>query len=307
MLLNFVSGFLAYLIDIKFGEFKFIKHPIITIGEIISYFEQNYYKDSILRGVYLVVFVSGITTSMALAIYLYLSQINDVLNIIITSFIASIFLAHKMLHDEVKKITTAKDKKAAIAMLVSRDTKDMSNSDVYKAAIETYAENLSDGVIAPLFYMLLFNLPGLVFYKTINTLDSMVGYRNKKYEKFGKAAAKLDDWLNFIPSRLTAVLIMWLFKQKELTAFYPMGQKHDSPNAGHPITAMALCLNVKLGGDTSYFGKVKKKAFFGKGREVIVKQDVLKALECKKKLDRLCSILFIITLILFVVIYFVRI
>ncbi len=303
MLLNIVSGFLAYLIDTKFGEFKFIKHPIITIGEIISYFEKNYYKDSVLRGVYLVLFVSGITTSMALAISLYLSQINDVLNIIITSFIASIFLAHKMLHDEVKKIITAKDKKGAIAMLVSRDTKDMSSSDVYKAAIETYAENLSDGVIAPLFYMLLFNLPGLVFYKTINTLDSMVGYRNKKYEKFGKAAAKLDDWLNFIPSRLTAVLIMWLCKAKELTAFYSMGQKHDSPNAGHPITAMALCLNLKLGGDTSYFGKVKKKPFFGKGREVIVKQDVLKALKLKTKLDLLCLNFFVGSGVIFILSY----
>ncbi len=163
-------------------------------------------------------------------------------------------------------------------MLVSRDTKEMSESDVYKAAIETYAENLSDGVIAPLFYLLLFGLPGIVVYKAVNTMDSMVGYRNEKYENYGKAAAILDDILNFIPSRLTAILIMLVGKQKNPFAFYEDGEKHDSPNAGHPITAMAMVLGVKLGGNTSYFGKIKHKANFGDGRELINATDVTKAL-----------------------------
>jgi len=163
-------------------------------------------------------------------------------------------------------------------MLVSRDTKELSDSDVYKAAIETYGENLSDGVIAPLLFLLFFGLPGIVFYKTVNTLDSMVGYRNKKYENYGKASAILDDILNFIPSRLTAILIMYLAKQKDIFAFYKDGKKHDSPNAGHPITAMALALDLKLGGDTSYFGKIKKKATFGVGKEVIEEYDIHKAL-----------------------------
>jgi len=183
-----------------------------------------------------------------------------------------------MLYESVKNILTCDDKKEAISMLVSRDTQNMSDSDVFKAAIETYAENLSDGVVAPLFYLLLFGLPGIVIYKAVNTMDSMVGYRNEKYENYGKVAAILDDVLNYIPSRLTAVLIMIMGKKINLFEFYKDGKKHDSPNAGHPITAMALVLGIKLGGDTSYFGKIKKKAHFGEGKDIISADDVKKAI-----------------------------
>ena len=189
-----------------------------------------------------------------------------------------------MLYDSVNAVLTAPNKREAIAMLVSRDTDNMSESEVYKAAIETYAENLSDGVVAPLFYLALFGLPGIVFYKAVNTMDSMVGYRTKKYEKYGKAAAILDDILNYIPSRLTAVFIMLIAKKRNIFAFYKDGKKHDSPNAGHPITAMALVLDLKLGGDTSYFGEIKKKATFGVGREEITAVDVQNALNLRSNL-----------------------
>ena len=278
-------SFLAYLIDKIFGEFSFIKHPIIYIGELIQFFENRFYKDSILRGFLLVLFVLSVTGGISFSIYLYLAELHVAIKTIITAIIASMFLAHKMLHDSVKNILHVEDKKEAISMLVSRDTKDMSESDIYKAGIETYAENLSDGVIAPLFYLSIFGLVGIVIYKAVNTMDSMVGYKNTKYEKYGKVAAKLDDILNYIPARITAILIMMINKQKNIFAFYKDGKKHESPNAGHPITAMALALHVKLGGDTSYFGKVKKKSFFGDSREAILKSDVQKALEMKKKID----------------------
>lgn len=268
----------AYIIDRKFGEFSFIKHPVIIIGELISFFEKNFYKNSILQGCLLVVFVLGIVSFLSIALYFILQLFPLFLNIILTSLIASMFIAHKMLRDAVGDIIYVKNKKEAIAMLVSRDTKEMSESDIYKAAIETYAENLSDGVIAPLFYLLLFNLPGIVIYKAINTMDSMVGYRNERHEKFGKCAAKLDDLANYIPSRLSALLIMIVAKKKDIFSFYEDGRKHESPNAGHPITAMALALKIKLGGDTSYFGKLKHKAYFGKGRGEITKKDVQNAL-----------------------------
>ncbi len=276
---NLLITLFAYIIDRIFGEFAFIKHPIIFIGELIEFFERKFYKDSVLRGVWLVVFVVGMVGFFAIALQLYLDTLYTPVAIIISSFIASMFVAHHMLRDSVASILSAEDKNAAVAMLVSRDTKDLSESEVYKAAIESYAENLSDGVVAPLFYLLFFSLPGIILYKAINTLDSMVGYRNEKYEKFGKAAAKLDDLLNFIPSRLTAVLIMFVAKQKPLLAFYEDGKKHQSPNAGHPISAMALALGVKLGGDTPYFGMMQKKPHFGNGREDIRKDDVLKALQ----------------------------
>ena len=276
---NVIVTVLAYLIDRKFGEFSFVKHPIIVMGELISFFEKLLYKKSIVRGLFLVLAVLSVVSIFAIALQAFLDlALPSFLNILVTAFIASMFIAHKMLRDSVEGVLNAVDKRKAISMLVSRDTKELSESDIYKAAIETYAENLSDGVVAPLFYLLLFGLPGIIIYKTINTMDSMIGYRNKKYEKFGKVAARLDDIANYIPSRLTALLIMIVAKQKNLFAFYKDGKKHDSPNAGHPITAMALALGVKLGGDTSYFGKMKKKATFGKGKKEISSEDVQKAL-----------------------------
>jgi len=279
---NILITILAYTIDRIFGEFSFIKHPIIIIGNLITFFEKKFYKNSILRGLSLLIFMLVVVGGVVSFLTYFLNSLPTFLNIIITSFIASMFLAHRMLYDSVKEILSAENKKEAISMLVSRDTADMSDSDVYKASIETYAENLSDGVIAPAFYLLLFGLPGIVIYKTINTLDSMVGYRNEKYENYGKVSAILDDVVNFIPSRITAVLIMVLGKQKDIFSFYKDGKKHDSPNAGHPITAMALVVGVKLGGDTSYFGKIKKKAHFGIGRKNITQNDVLRAINLGK-------------------------
>ena len=275
---NIIIVIFAYLIDRMFGEFKFMKHPVIFFGEMIEFFEEKFYKDSVKRGVYLVLFMLVFIGLITLAIESYLSYLPSFLNILITSVIASIFVAHNMLIESVKNVLHAEDKKEAISMLVSRDTEHLSESDIYKASIETYAENLSDGVVAPLFYLLFFGILGIVIYKVINTMDSMVGYKNERYENFGKATAILDDIVNYIPSRITAVLIMLFSKEARekygLLGFYEDGQKHESPNAGHPITAMALVLGVKLGGDTYYFGKLKHKAHFGVGREEITKTDV---------------------------------
>ena len=268
----------AYFIDRLFGEFRFMTHPIIRIGALISFFERHFYKDSIFIGVLLLFFVLSTVGTLSFLLLSFIQELPYFFYILTSSFIASLFLAHHMLREAVLAVLSAKDKRAEIAMLVSRDTKDMSESDVYKAAVETYGENLSDGVIAPLFYLLFFGLVGLVLYKSVNTLDSMVGYRTAKYENYGKASALLDDLLNYIPSRLTALLIMILAGKKDIFAFYKDGKKHDSPNAGHPITAMALALDIKLGGDTSYFGKLKKKASFGRGREEINAEDVRRAL-----------------------------
>jgi len=268
----------AYLIDRRFGEFTFIKHPVVFMGELITFFEQKFYKDSILRGVFLVLFVLGIVAFFSFALYFYLQTLPLFLNVLFSAVLAAIFVAHNMLRESVLNIINAPNKKEAISMLVSRDTQDMSSSDINKAAIESYAENLSDGVIAPLFYLLLFNLPGIILYKAINTMDSMVAYRNKRYEKFGKVAAKLDDLANFIPSRLTALILMLLAKKSPILSFYSDGSKHESPNAGHPITAMALALDISLGGPTSYFGKVKNKPYFGKGRKEIQAEDISRAL-----------------------------
>jgi adenosylcobinamide-phosphate synthase len=279
MLENLFVTLFAYLLDRTFGEYRFIKHPVITIGELISFFEHRFYQPTVLRGLYLVMFVLVISGGVACIVTEYLSLLPSILSAIITPFLASMFIAHSMLRETVLEVTTAQNKHKAISMLVSRDTQNLSESEIYKAAIETYAENLSDGVVAPMLYLLLFGLPGIVIYKAINTMDSMVGYRNEKYEKFGKVAAIVDDIANFFPSRLTAIIIMLAAKQKDIFSFYHDGKKHESPNAGHPITAMALALNIQLGGDTSYFGKLKKKEHFGNGRATITARDVQNALK----------------------------
>lgn len=284
---------LAYLIDAIFSEFsevKYLKHPIIIIGSYISWFEKKFYKDTVFRG-----FILTFTLiSFVFFITYFLSLVDSVL---FQAFLASFTISSKMLYDSVKNVIESKNPKLAISMLVSRDTKNMNESDINKASIETYAENLSDGVIAPIFYLLLFGLIGAFIYKAINTLDSMVGYRNEKYEKFGKISAKLDDIVNYIPSRITAVLIAIIFKSTyALKNFYSFGKLHDSPNAGHPISSMALAINIKLGGPTSYFGKIKDKPYFGIGKEIIEKKDVREALKFKLRFDLLIVFVAIIYL-----------
>jgi adenosylcobinamide-phosphate synthase len=187
-----------------------------------------------------------------------------------------------MLYDSVKE---AIGDKIALSYLVSRDTKELNDSEINKALIETYAENLSDGVIAPLFYLLLFGFEGIVVYKAINTLDSMVGYKTKHYKNFGYFSAKLDDIANWIPSRLTAVLIMFIGKNFNFKKLINFASLHQSPNAGYPISAIAMTYGLTLGGDTSYHGYMVKKPYFGDGKKEILKEDVLTVLRIKKSVD----------------------
>ncbi len=270
---------IAYIIDRIFGEFSFVKfyrHPVVFMGDFIKLFEKYFYKDSIYRGILL-------NISLLSVVFIVIYIINYFIdNIYLTALIASTGIASKMLCNSVKDIIKHPEN---IKYLVSRDTTELSNSDINKAAIETYAENLSDGVVAPLFYLLIFGLYGLFIYKAINTLDSMVGYRNEKYENFGKFSAKLDDVANYIPARLSAVIISVLFvSYKALLNFHRYGKKHESPNAGHPISAMALSIDVKLGGDTSYFGTIKSKPYFGDGNMDIKTKDLKKCIKITKEI-----------------------
>ncbi len=273
------------MIDRIFGEFGFIRHPVILMGDYISWFEKNFYANSVIRGMVLTLSLLFITFTISYTIQTLFTFHSSLFTSLLQGVIASTTIASKMLYDSVKDIITNPQH---IKYLVSRDTERLSDSDINKAAIETYAENLSDGVIAPLFYLIFFGLWGAFVYKAINTLVSMVGYRNKRYEKFGKFAAKLDDVVNYIPARVTAILIVLLKGRHlglSLRKIWTQGSKHESLNAGYPISAMALSLGVKLGGDTSYFGKIKLKPFFGEGREIITQKDIQNALALQPRLD----------------------
>ena len=283
----FETALIAYIVDRVVGEFGFIRHPVVWMGDYISWFEKRFYADSIARGMVLTLSLLTLVFLLSFGIsYLLSGWGHPDLHVLLYGVIASTTIASKMLYDSVKDIITNPQ---GIQYLVSRDTEHLSDSDINKAAIETYAENLSDGVIAPLFYLIFFGLWGAFVYKAINTLDSMVGYRNERYEKFGKFTAKLDDVVNYIPARVTAVLIVLLINGRHLglplRKIWIQGSKHESPNAGYPISAMALSIGVKLGGDTSYFGKIKSKPFFGEGREMITKEDIQNALALQPRLD----------------------
>jgi len=284
---HILVSLIAYVVDRIIGEFNFITHPVIWMGRYITWFEKRFYKDKFLTGVWLWISLVLIVGVLSCSIEYLLG--NSWLGILIQGVIASSTIASKMLYDSVKDIITNPNN---IKYLVSRDTQNLSSSDINKAAIETYAENLSDGVVAPLFYLILFGLCGAFVYKAINTLDSMVGYKNKRYEKFGKFSAKIDDIANFMPSRITAFLILILnLNLKQLQKCIKQGQNHESPNAGYPISAMGLTLNVKLGGDTSYFGEIKHKPTFGKGKTDITANDIQTALKLQLKLDILLIVI----------------
>ncbi len=304
-------AFMALLIDRLVGEFSNIRHPVIIIGDAIKGFEKHLYQPSILRGALLTLVIIGCAGIFGLAIQWFLQwslgNLPGLVTLIVTAVLASTLLAHRMLHDSVLNLLQTDQPQQALQMLVSRDTENLTESDCYKAGIESYAENLSDGVIAPLFYLLLFGLPGILVYKAINTLDSMVGYRTQRYEKYGKSSAKLDDLVNWIPARITALMIMLVNLKWPLWGFYKQGKRHDSPNAGHPITAMALNINCQLGGDTVYFGQLKQKAFFGneKSTKIIQKQHVTACLSSRNRIDRLLYGLLIFSIIIDITIAFI--
>ena len=282
---------LAYLIDRIFGEFKYIKHPVIFMGDFIKYFESRFYKDSILRGALLTVSLLFIVFYITSSITYFIS------NVYVLAIIASTGIASKMLYDSVKDIVFHPQN---IKYLVSRDTKELNESDINKAAIETYGENFSDGIVAPLFYLFCFGITGLFIYKAINTLDSMVGYRNERYEKFGKFSAILDDIVNYIPARITAIIISLLFfKISIIKKVFTYGKLHESPNAGYPISALGFCVGVKLGGDTSYFGKIKQKPNFSDGKENISKEDILNSLKLRVRFDIFIVLILVLLQIIF--------
>jgi adenosylcobinamide-phosphate synthase len=224
------------------------------------------------------------------------------LHAILIGTIASTTLASRMLYDSVHNVIAHPE---TIRYLVSRDTETLTPSQINKAAIETYAENLSDGVIAPLFYLVLFGLPGAFVYKAINTLDSMVGYRNARYERFGKASARLDDIANYLPARITALLIVAagaMTRSRQQTArsrglgvqlfsllsrIVRQASRHPSPNAGYPIAAMGWVLCVRLGGPTRYDGVLKPKGWLGIGPRTVTIDDLRRALALQGRLDML--------------------
>nr|WP_254440237.1 adenosylcobinamide-phosphate synthase CbiB [Ruegeria atlantica] len=255
----------AMCLDAALGEpnwlWSRVRHPAVVMGNIIGWLDKhlNHGAQRRMKGVAVVILlVVG-----ALILGRLLALLGPVAEIIL----CAILLAQKSLVSHVRDVgeglrVSLAEGRAKVAMIVSRDTRDMTEAQVARSAIESAAENLSDGVIAPAFWFLLAGLPGLLIYKAINTADSMIGYRTEKYRDFGWAAARLDDMLNLIPARLTCLIIVALSRQWERWPdMVADARRHISPNAGWPEAAMARALNVALAGPRSYDGKVRDLAW----------------------------------------------
>ncbi|MEX0329701.1 MAG: adenosylcobinamide-phosphate synthase CbiB [Ruegeria sp.] len=255
----------ALCLDAALGEpdwlWSRIRHPAVMIGSVIAWLDKrlNFGPQRRIKGI-------GVVLLLVLGAYLLgrgLSLLGPVAEIVI----CAILLAQRSLVDHVRAVgdglnASLSEGRAQVAMIVSRDTRDMTEAQVARSAIESAAENLSDGVIAPAFWFLVAGLPGLLIYKAVNTADSMIGYRNEKYRAFGWAAARLDDALNLIPARLTFVMIVALSGQwGRWGGMVRDASRHISPNAGWPEAAMARALNVALAGPRSYDGQMRDLAW----------------------------------------------
>lgn len=292
----------GFVLDALFGDPHFLWHPVQGIGKLIEWMEKLLFslfhlssereKDKgrkRVAGVILVVVVLLAFTGITILLLLAAGKIHPWLKFGLESVICYQMLAMKSLRIESMKVYDAVKNKGleearhAVAMIVGRDTQNLTEEGVIRAAVETVAENTSDGVIAPMFYMFLLGPAGGVFYKTVNTMDSMIAYKNDRYCYFGTAAARLDDILNFIPARLAAFLMLAAafflgFDVKNAWRIYRRDRhKHASPNSAQTEAVCAGALNVQLAGDACYFGKPVHKPVIGDAGRDIQVQDIKRA------------------------------
>jgi len=276
--------FAALAIDAVFGEFgplfRMLPHPVAIIGALVGWFDRRLNReqrsDSARRARGAV--VAALMVGLAAAIGWGLADVARALPYgwAVELAAVSLLIAQRSLFDHVRNVARALDRdgleagRRAVARIVGRDPKTLDAHGVARAAIESLAENFADGVVAPVFWYLLLGLPGLLVYKTVNTMDSMIGYRTPRHGAFGMVAARLDDVLNYVPARIAAVMItvasLFVPRGRPISALRVMardGGKHRSPNAGWPEAAMAGGLGIALAGPRSYAGAVEDEPWVG--------------------------------------------
>ena len=287
---------IGFILDLIFGDPYWLPHPIRFIGNLISNGEKlirgNKEKSAErqrVEGVILAVSVIVISTIIPIIILVAARMINKYLGLAIESFMCYQILATKGLKTESMKVykklaeEDLEGARYAVSMIVGRDTKALDEAGVAKAAVETVAENTSDGIIAPMIFMAIGGAPLGFLYKAINTLDSMIGYKNDKYLNFGRFAAKLDDIANYIPARISAYLMIFAsfilgFNYKGAFNIYSRDKyNHASPNSAHTESVCAGALNVQLAGNAYYFGKLYEKPTIGDDLRPINYDDIKKA------------------------------
>ncbi len=333
-MVNALSLIFGWLLDLLFGDPARLPHPVVGFGKMIAFGERRLNKGSHrkLKGAIMAITLILLTYAVGFIFVFALSSLNSplgakrrfaceefsilnsqfiTLSSLLSSLVVFYCLAGTTLIREVRAVFLALDRsleegRQQVARIVGRDTSQLSAQEVRTAALETLAENLSDGVIAPLFWFALLGVPGMLAYKMVNTLDSMIGYKTERYRDFGCWAAHIDDVANYIPARLTALLMVvayWLLggnsfsktKSQNLLAFvWRYGRCHASPNSGYPEAALAGILDCRFGGPHYYFGQLFDKPFIGENNRSLTTADMQTAV----RINRVAEVLMVLTVVL---------
>ena len=299
---------IGWVLDLIFGDPQRLPHPVVGFGKMISWGEHRLNKGAHrkLKGAFLAItLILLVFLATFLLRYLFSklpSPFGEGMGVRLLFDVMIIFycLAGTTLIREVRNVFLALDRsleegREQVARIVGRDTSELSAQEVRTAALETLAENLSDGVIAPLFWLALLGTPGMLTYKMVNTLDSMIGYRTERYKDFGCWAARIDDVANFIPARLTALLMalphaIFNFQFSIFNFIKKYGKNHTSPNSGYPEAALAGILDCRFGGPHYYFGELFDKPYIGENDRELTTADMEKAI----RVNRFAELLMVI-------------
>lgn len=294
---------IAWGLDCLLGDPIWLPHPVVYFGKAIAFGERhlNKGKNRLWKGALLSTLLIVLTFCLTWAFLQCLNGFSSWLRWGWEIILVFYCLAGTTLIHEVREVFRAVDKSLAegrkqVARIVGRDTSALSAQEVRTAALETLAENLSDGVVAPLFWYLLLGVPGMMAYKMVNTLDSMIGYKTRRYALFGRWAARIDDAANYIPARLTALLMLLVTgKLRSLAFVWKQGRNHLSPNSGYPEAALAAILNCRFGGPHDYFGEPVWKPYIGSNERELTTSDMIRSVGINRRVEiamvSLCFIL----------------
>jgi len=298
-MINPIALLIGWILDVVFGDPVRLPHPVVWFGRMIAFGEKrlNSGGHRKLKGGLMAVALIALVFGISWLVRWWLMGLNSWIVLVLDAIIVFYCLAGTTLIKEVRDVFLALDRsleegRAQVARIVGRDTSELSAQEVRKAALETLAENLSDGVIAPLFWLAILGTPGMLAYKMVNTLDSMIGYHTERYLQFGCWAAHIDDVANFIPARLTAA-VMVVGCTHHLRFVYRNGRNHASPNSGYPEAALASILDCRFGGPHKYFGEVFDKPYIGENDRELTTSDMKTAI----RVNRMAEILMIALLL----------
>ena len=321
---NILPLLIGWLLDLLLGDPLWLPHPVVWFGKMISFGEKHLNKGThrklkgALLSIFLVAFVFAATWTLLymasllagnfdFSLFTLHFSLPSFLSLLLSSLLIFYCLAGTTLIREVRQTFLAVDRsleegRKQVARIVGRDTSQLSAQEIRTAALETLAENLSDGVIAPLFWLAIGGVPGMLAYKMVNTLDSMIGYRTDRYRDFGCFAARLDDVANYLPARLTAFLMVLASGRFTLLKFVAKyGPRHASPNSGYPEAALAGILDCRFGGPHTYFGQLFDKPYIGENDRPLTTADMHTAIRINRTAECLAVLLFILLFVLLLV------